>query len=649
MKKISLIIILLFLFSSLSIAQTRWQKKRIIHLENKLEKTKDGIEKLEIYDELAEIHLGFNPSKSIEYLDKTKKIIRKNNPSLTLEANIYNSYGAAYFYLKDYKNSAKYYENELKILKKSDNTKKIAESEYNIATIYLVSGNKKKARNYYESSLNYAKQINNEDIMMLNYKALYEIYNDSGILHNDSKALENLKLFISLHNAQVNFDSRKKISILRRKYKVERDKRIDTEEELQETDSTLQIVDSTLKVVGLQNELLEQEAILKEIEINLMGAEKELTIEKLKSQENEIKLQDAEKTQMQILILAISIIGIIIFIALFWLLGLYKKNRNKTKRLKVQKNEIETQAEELRAHNSTLKQQKEEILTQRNEIEQQRDIVIKQNVHITDSIRYAQKIQQAVLPSKEMLKQALPDHFVLFKPLDVVSGDFYWMKQINNFTIIAATDCTGHGVPGAFMSMLGMGFLNEIVTANSFNNAGEILNQLRIKIKTALRQKGKIHEQKDGMDMALCVIDRENLKLKFAGAYNSLYLVREKNKIIDIENYENYKTIEQNEKTLIDIKADRQPVSVYVREKPFTNKEINLHKNDLLYIFTDGYADQPGGEKNKKYLTKNFKKLLLSVNQKSMSEQHSILDKSLENWKSGYEQIDDILVIGIKI
>ena len=248
---------------------------------------------------------------------------------------------------------------------------------------------------------------------------------------------------------------------------------------------------------------------------------------------------------------------------------------------------------------------------------------------MTYSLDYAEKIQEAVLPSPELLDDVFPKCFILYKPKDIVSGDFYWINRIKNFVFIAAADCTGHGVPGAFMSMLGITLLNEVVTKSSLDNPDQILNFLRQKIKGSLNQTGKFIEQKDGMDIAFCMINTENLHLQYAGAYNPLYIFR------------------NNE--LIEFKGDRQPIGIHIKETDFTNHQIDLQKGDVIYIFSDGYYDQFGGKDNKKFNVRQFKQLLNNINQKPMKEQHNILSNSFEDWKGDNEQIDDVLVIGMRI
>lgn len=277
-----------------------------------------------------------------------------------------------------------------------------------------------------------------------------------------------------------------------------------------------------------------------------------------------------------------------------------------------------------------VKERTEEVVKQKDEIEKQRDEIADKNRSITDSIEYASRIQTAVLPSNEYAREILPEHFIFFRPRDIVSGDFYWMTQKDNLLVLIAADCTGHGVPGAFMSMLGVSFLNEIVNRHDITTANAILNQLRTDVKKTLGQEGKEGEAKDGMDIALCIVDLEKMNLQYAGAYNPLYLFR------------------NNE--LIEIKADRMPIGIYINEKEsFSNHEIELQKGDVFYIFSDGFQDQFGGEDGSKFKTKNFKKLLLEIHHKPMEEQHKILEETIDDWRGRWEQVDDIIVMGVRV
>ncbi|MEE4196239.1 MAG: SpoIIE family protein phosphatase [Bacteroidales bacterium] len=277
-----------------------------------------------------------------------------------------------------------------------------------------------------------------------------------------------------------------------------------------------------------------------------------------------------------------------------------------------------------------VKERTEEVVKQKEEIEKQRDEIAEKNRSITDSIEYASRIQNAVLPSGEYALDILPEHFILFRPRDIVSGDFYWMTKKDNLLVLIAADCTGHGVPGAFMSMLGVSFLNEIVNRHEITTASAILNQLRADVKKTLGQEGKEGEAKDGMDLALCIVDPDKMKLQYAGAYNPLYLFR-------------------NEE-LIEVKADRMPIGIYIKEKEsFTNHEMDLQKGDVFYIFSDGFQDQFGGEDGSKFKTKNFKQLLLEIHHKPMTEQRKILDTKIDQWRGHWEQVDDIIIMGVRI
>jgi len=309
---------------------------------------------------------------------------------------------------------------------------------------------------------------------------------------------------------------------------------------------------------------------------------------------------------------------------------LEQKVKERTQEIAEQKEKIEKANEELREKNTQIVAQKDEIQKQRDIAEEQRDQISKQKQEITDSILYAERIQQAVLPPEDYCKSILPEHFILFKPRDIVSGDYYWMTEKNNKTIVVAADCTGHGVPGAFMSMLGVSFFNEIVNTMEDLKAHHILNRLRYYVKKTLYQTRDDSQTKDGMDLALCIIDHDRKVLQYAGAYNPLYYIRDGE--------------------LHQIKADRMPIGVHIREKDiFTNHELELQPGDVFYIFSDGYVDQFGGEKGGKFKTKPFKRLLTRIHKEPMNVQKKELDRTIEEWKGDLNQVDDIIVIGFRV
>jgi serine phosphatase RsbU (regulator of sigma subunit) len=265
----------------------------------------------------------------------------------------------------------------------------------------------------------------------------------------------------------------------------------------------------------------------------------------------------------------------------------------------------------------------QKVMERTREIEQQR-------LKITDSIQYASRIQKALMFPSELQEKLMPPHFILNKPKDIVSGDYFWVSNKNDRLIIAVADCTGHGVPGAFMSILGINLLNGIVNNLKTPRANDILNELRDQIIKALGQTGKRDEAREGMEMALCVVDFEHSIVQFSGAFRPMYLIREGDLIV--------------------INGDRMPIGIYEEVKvSFSNKEIPFKEHDILYLFTDGYVDQIGGLQRKTFKSVRFKKLLKEICHLPLKEQQSILREEHEIWRSGQEQIDDILILGVEL
>ena len=352
-----------------------------------------------------------------------------------------------------------------------------------------------------------------------------------------------------------------------------------------------------------------------------------------------------------------------ILVFTFMFLGFFGYTMLRTRKLRKDKHilenkvrlrttEIEQQKEEILTQNEDLQQQNEEILTQRDAIQDQKEIIEEIHHEVSQSIDYATRLQQSILPEEKILEKYVDDHFVLFLPKDKVSGDFYWWTNIENHTVITAADCTGHGVPGAFMSMLGVSFLREIVMKEYITHTGVILRKLRKEIVKSLKQTGKSGTHKDGMDMALISINHENNLLQFSGANNPLYIV--KNKKLKVESelesfIKEFETDEDSAIKLYEIKPDKMPIAIYEKMDKFQTHEIQLEKGDQLYMFSDGYPDQFGGAKGKKFKYKPFKKLLLENANKPMSEQLTTLETAFFKWKGHLEQIDDVVIVGIKI
>ena len=334
-------------------------------------------------------------------------------------------------------------------------------------------------------------------------------------------------------------------------------------------------------------------------------------------------------------IMAYVVYAIIVFIAIYLYIrwrerSLREKNRILEDKVYERTLEIELQKQNILAINNDLKEYQEELIIQRDMAAAQRDKIDAQRTEIMDSIRYAKRIQKAIMPKPEVLSEIIPDHFLLFRPRNIVSGDYFWAARKDGKSVVVAADCTGHGVPGAFMSMLGISVLNDIVLRQEINSASTILDTLRTNLKSLLSQTGATGEQRDGMDMALCIIDNQAMELQYAGAYNSVYMVRNKE--------------------LIEYRADKMPVGIHIgAEKPFTNYDIKLERDDMLYIYSDGYVDQFGGPNDEKFKKKPFKQLLVDISDLPSNQQKEILVKTHDDWKGEKAQVDDIIIIGIRI
>jgi phosphoserine phosphatase RsbU/P len=275
--------------------------------------------------------------------------------------------------------------------------------------------------------------------------------------------------------------------------------------------------------------------------------------------------------------------------------------------------------------NETLKIQKQEAINQR-------DTILKQKGELMEDLRYARFVQQAILPSQEMLNDFFDSHFIYTRAKNIVSGDFFWITKKDKKVIIAVGDCTGHGMSGALMTMAGTVFLNEIIANKTPVSVEEILIELRIKVIHLLNQKGDIGEASNGMDIAICMYDESNGIIEFAGANNPIYVIR-KDKNLEI------------------IKGDRMPIGFYINnELPFKKTELTINKGDYIYLFTDGYPDQFGGPLGKKFRYQRFQELITQLSSiPSFNDQLEMLTKTMDDWIEGYEQIDDMLIVGIRL
>jgi serine phosphatase RsbU (regulator of sigma subunit) len=366
--------------------------------------------------------------------------------------------------------------------------------------------------------------------------------------------------------------------------------------------------DACGQIKAIEDSLMNQE-ILKstsELEERYQSEKKDLQI---KQQESSIQLKESENKRKSIIIWlsALALLGTGFFAVIAFI------NFRKSKKA-----------------NHIIQNQNEVLELQKQQVEHQKDLVVEKQKEIIDSINYAQRIQQAILTGDAIWSKISKDYFIFFQPKAIVSGDFYWAHILpNQCRVFAVADCTGHGVPGGFMSMLGNSFLNEIVVDNKIFKADIILNKLREKIIHALEQKGQT-EQKDGMDISLCVWNKMDNTLEFAGANNSIWIVR------------------NNEIT--EYKPDKMPIGTYTdTQKNFNSQHIALQRGDCIYLSTDGYADQFGGPNGKKFMYKQFANLLRGIAGLSIEEQAKASKSAFETWRSNHEQLDDMCVLGIKI
>jgi len=359
----------------------------------------------------------------------------------------------------------------------------------------------------------------------------------------------------------------------------------------------------------------EESMALKENQLIRIRQQQELQEALLKQSETELKNSRT--------VTAVAFAGIAFVLILFAIsTHAYMRKQKDNKRLAWQNEEISSQRDEIEAQRDEIEAQRDLVFSQKEQIE-------RTHSEISSSIDYAMKLQDSILPGTDLLDTHFADHFVFFRPKQKVSGDFYWWTKIGKQIVMAVADCTGHGVPGAFMSLLGVSLLKEAVNHNKITDPGKILAKLREEVILALGQKGAAEEQKDGMDLALVSLETDTLKCVYAGANNPLYLIRGSR--------------------LINYKPDLMPLSFYERMDPFTSHEIQLQEGDQLYLFSDGYADQFGGPERKKFKYAAFQKLLTLHSTKSMNKQRKILADTISDWQGSHEQIDDMVILGLKI
>lgn len=571
-------------------------------------------------------------TKALDYYFRSLKIQESikddNGAALTL-----NNIGSIYFGLGDYNKALDNFKRSLKIQQKIGNVAQIALYLNNIAFVYQTKGDSSMAFEYYRKGLEIREKINDKNGIAIIYnnlgtlfdkyknftKALYyykeclKIQQEMGDSSGIPNTLNNIGgIYIEIKDYKKALDFSNQSFILANR--VGSPKFIylastNLYHIYKATNKFKEALDMYKLSVTMKDSINNQETrnslFKKELKYDF---DKKALADSLKvvadKRITEVKLKQ-EKTQRYALyggVFVLMCVAVFIF-----------------NRLQVTKKQ-----------NLIIENQKMEVELKNEEITVQKELVEEKQKEIIDSINYAKRIQQAVLTGEDVWQKISKEHFILFKPKDIVSGDFYWAYNTpNNRSVFALADCTGHGVPGGFMSMLGNSFLNEIVVENKIFKADEILNRLRSKIISALEQKGGT-QQKDGMDISLCVWNKLDNTLEFAGANNPLWLLRGKE--------------------LLEYKADKMPIGTYLEtEVPFSSTVIPLQQGDIVFLSTDGYADQFGGPKGKKYKYKPLIESLIKHSNLSMEEQKIALETAFNNWKHQHEQVDDVSLIGIKV
>ena len=571
--------------------------------------------------------------KAINELIIAQKIqtqLKNNNRS----ANIKNNIAVIYLRQKNYVQAERYIRESINLMDTTKQKGLLGYQYLNLGIIYVSTNSQyQKAASYYKKALkefDHAADLNGASLCYNNLYLAYLNQNkiDSAIIFNNKLKIISKKqndignVFLSNLNFEISYQRFKKNAAIAKAYLDSMQTSLAILNKPEYTSVFYQELATYNLVFGnkdtgyyymdkfltLKDSITSTEnaAITNEIQTKYETEKKDL---ELKQANSELNLEEEKNNRKTIIIW----LGTAAFAGTLFFLIVAFINYRKAKKA-----------------NLIVQNQNLVLELQKQEVEKQKHIIEEKQNEIISSINYAQRIQSAVLTGEEVWNKISKEHFIIFQPRDIVSGDFYWAHVLSNGrAVFALADCTGHGVPGGFMSMLGNSFLNELVVENKLFKADEILNRLRDKVIAALFQKGQTG-QKDGMDMALCVWNKMDNSLEFAGANNSLYLVRDKQ--------------------FTQYKGDKMPIGTYLEEnKKFSAQKITLQANDMIYLSTDGFSDQFGGDKGKKFKSKQLEALLVEVSTTTVEEQKQVLTTSFARWKKQFEQTDDVSVIGIKV
>lgn len=548
-----------------------------------------------------------------------------------------------------------------------------AASYHNSADLYITRGNDSLALNNLQRAIELNKAIDNYEWLANNYNLLGLYYTNNANyamaedyfmkememrkITNDSVAIaRTIKDFANLNIEKGNYTAAEPQllqarDILSRNPYLREEMRTASllykvyKKQGKTTNALVALEDYVALKDSLKN--LERQDLILELETRYETKKKEQENELLK-QEN--LLHAAVIKQQRIYGIAIAVVALMAIFSAVVFFRSRQKQRKANIALQEKNDLINLQKEEITVQAENLQQLNDHLVAKNEQIEKQKNVIEESHQEITDSINYASRIQRAMLPAGPLLETETQGHFIFWKPRDVVSGDFYWVKKVNQYLLVAAADCTGHGVPGAFVSMLGISFLNEIARKKDIVSPAQVLEHLRDDVKKSLHQTHDYKQPQDGMDLAFVSIEAERKILQYAGANNALWLIRHNDKNNGQNLQKQGKPLKNGTHTLFSIKATRNPIGIYIKEKPFQNVEINYQPGDRIYMFSDGFPDQFGGTEDTKFGSKQFKQLLLEIQQHPMPQQKEILNQTLTEWMgTEHSQIDDILVVGLEL
>ncbi len=573
-------------------------------------------------------------------------------------ANIYKSIANIYNDQKKWQAADSNYLEALLIYKKMNLRKDIGDIYINLGVVASRQEDYPKAKEYYEDALPYYKSdekillaLNNLGevcVKQKNYDSAY-FYLDSALILSNKLGEVRTKGFIYLSYGDINNAKKEYGKATENLEKaLEYANSIGDVVLIKEISASLYLA---YKNVGNYKKALELHEVFKAMNDSIFNKNNEqdltaiaMSYEFKKEKEKAEFIHQEKLKKQKNLIFGVGFISVVLLIFSIVTLNNIRTIKRKNKALNDKNAEIIQQKEEI-------ERQKEQIEEQRDSAEKAKEEINQQKKSIEASIRYAYRIQRAVIPAIEPLKNNFSDYLVFFKPRDIVSGDFYWVAQKGKNVIIVASDCTGHGVPGAFMSMLGVSLLNQMLVEHDALEPAEMLGWLRKNVIKSLKQKDGSNNSKDGMDMAMVVYNSDNKVVKYSGAYNSLYLILDKSPEFITENSSlRSLTLDDCDRQLYEVRANRMPIGVFVKDDvPFTQNVVRLKKGDRFYIFSDGYPDLFSRENEVKFTTKRFKKLLLSSSHLAMEEQYSVIEEKYNDWCKGGKQIDDIVIVGAEV